>query len=731
MATNAERRGDHAIEPGFHSGATRMDMHVHSHASDMPVVAAAGLIGAAECYSDPEHVYDQARARGMDLVTITDHDTIKGAMELVERGFERFVVGEEVTTRFPEDGCKVHVLVWNLSPIEHDQIEALGLRSDVYEFAAWLYERRLAHSLAHPLYAQNGRLATRHIEIATLLFRCFESLSGAHLGKHRDVLGRYLDGLTGERIATLARRHGVDPVWPHAAEKGRTGGSDDHGLINIGRTWTAVRSTSAERIAEPTEFLEMVMAGRCEAGGVGGQSKHLAHQLTAVAARYGRTRIGPDCDAATRLIASKLGRFAGVAIEPPSRLSLVVRKVRKTLRRQRAELPIVEALREHLRPTLLRYPDLRARLEPSRWTEGPALGEHGRMVQFADDLFESLGRAMFEPAHAAVESRDLPEIRRVLVSYALLGAAQVPDIAAMYVQNKDRRFVERFAHETGDLEHSPVNRPMRVAMFTDTLGDVNGVCRFIQDTAAHASETGRDLEVITSTRQASPGWDNVSNFEPIATMPLHAYESLDLVLPPVTRMLRHLDRRQPDLVHISTPGPVGLTGMLAAKILGVPIVGVHHTDFPAYAERILDDSAARFASRSLRWMYSAFDTVFARSVFYTDALGELGVPSERVALIPPGVDIDTFHPRFQDQAVWSRLPQGERESSADSSVGPSVKVLYVGRLSIEKNMPMLAEIWQRTAAACEANGVNAELILVGDGPYREQMERMLPPRSVT
>ena len=267
-----------------------------------------------------------------------------------------------------------------------------------------------------------------------------------------------------------------------------------------------------------------------------------------------------------------------------------------------------------------------------------------------------------------------------------------------------------------------MGRPMRVAMFTDTLGDVNGVCRFIQDTAAHAAETGRDLEVITSTVQASPGWDNVSNFEPIATLPLHGYESLDLVLPPVTRMLRHLDRRQPDLVHISTPGPVGLVGMLAAKILGVPIVGVHHTDFPAYAEQILDDSASHFASRSLKWMYSTFDTVFARSAFYTNALSELGVPAERVALIPPGVDVDTFHPRFRDADVWSNLPEGDRP--------PSVKALYVGRLSIEKNMPMLAEIWQRTVAACEKGGLSAELVLVGDGPYREKMERMLPPRTV-
>ena len=62
----------------------RMDTHCHSRASSKPVIAAAGLIGCPESYSEPERVYDQARARGMDLVTLTDHDTIDGAQALIK-----------------------------------------------------------------------------------------------------------------------------------------------------------------------------------------------------------------------------------------------------------------------------------------------------------------------------------------------------------------------------------------------------------------------------------------------------------------------------------------------------------------------------------------------------------------------------------------------------------------------------------------------------------------------
>ncbi len=153
------------------TGFTRMDTHCHSSASSGPVMAAAGWVGCPESYSPPEKVYEQARARGMDLVTLTDHDTIAGGLELVERGFPGVVLGEEVTVHFPEDRCKLHVLVWGLTPELHEQIGAQGLREDVYQFAAWLRLHNLPHALAHPLYVQNRRLSLWHLERCALLFR--------------------------------------------------------------------------------------------------------------------------------------------------------------------------------------------------------------------------------------------------------------------------------------------------------------------------------------------------------------------------------------------------------------------------------------------------------------------------------------------------------------------------------------------------------------------------------
>src|SRR5687767_3933477 len=94
---------------------------------------------------------------------------------------------------------------------------------------------------------------------------------------------------------------------------------------------------------------------------------------------------------------------------------------------------------------------------------------------------------------------------------------------------------------------------MRVCLFTDTLGDVNGVSRFIQNTARQAHDSGRDLTVLTSTRFPVPDWPNIRNFPPLIAGKMPRYENLELVLPPVLAMLREIDRLRPDVFHISTP----------------------------------------------------------------------------------------------------------------------------------------------------------------------------------
>ena len=92
----------------------RADLHCHSDASNKAAEAALNAIHCPECYSRPEEVYAQAKRRGMNFVTITDHDSVDGVLRIVEKHADAFV-GEELTCWFPEDDCKMHVLVYGIS----------------------------------------------------------------------------------------------------------------------------------------------------------------------------------------------------------------------------------------------------------------------------------------------------------------------------------------------------------------------------------------------------------------------------------------------------------------------------------------------------------------------------------------------------------------------------------------------------------------------------------------
>lgn len=737
----AIRAGRRGLEPGevceldTLGQVTRADLHVHSSASSKPVNRFVGMLtNMPECYTTPEQVYDMARARGMDLVAITDHDTISGAMALVERGFEGVIVGQEVSVRFPEDGCLLHALVWGLDPDLDDQISRLNLRDDVYAFADWLRHHALPHSFAHPLYVQNGKLTRWHLERATLLFKGWEVLNGAHSVTHRAEIERYIARLTPAGIQRLRDKHGLEPRWTRIWQKAATGGSDDHARLNIGRTWTSVRSDNGSKVTEPSEFLRLVMQCRSDAGGVGGHASLLAHQLTTVATNWvGREKF-PHASTRSRYVASKLLRFAGVEVKAPSKPRLVAHEVKRRAmnlamrRRRRPTLPILRALAEEVGGVLENHPTIAANMDPSTWSGGAPVSQHESMAAFMEDLTEAVSRSLRAGTIAAAKRKDGSALADHVVSYLFTLLAQGPYIFSLFHQNKERPMLERLAHDNaipGD-GGSPLERPMKVLQFTDTLGDVNGVSRFIQNVAKLAHESGRDLTVVTSTRFSVPEYPNIKNFDPVFAMPMPKYEQLDTVLPPLLRMLRWADEQRPDVIHISTPGAVGLIGFIAAKMLRVPIVGTYHTDFPSYIDKLFDDSGfTRACELYMKFFYKPFSTVFSRSGQFVEEMHRVGIDGEKIESLRAGIDTSDFGHRFVDRDIWRRVSVENGGPSGGSSVGGSVKVLYCGRVSMEKNLPLLTRAWKGIRERAAARGIDAELVVIGDGPYRKEMELAL------
>jgi glycosyltransferase involved in cell wall biosynthesis len=258
--------------------------------------------------------------------------------------------------------------------------------------------------------------------------------------------------------------------------------------------------------------------------------------------------------------------------------------------------------------------------------------------------------------------------------------------------------------------------PTRVLKFTDTLADINGVCRFIQNIAQTAHDTDRDLKVYTSTRLEMPEVDNVMNFDPIFAMNMPGYETLDLAIPPMIKMLRAAEEFDPDVIHISTPGPVGTVGMIAAKLMRKPIVGVYHTDFPAYIDELFDNRVCSWICRAqMSLFYKQFRRVFSRSADYASRLTELGLQGDRLVRLRAGFDDTKFDATMSDQSIWD----------AHGVSRDSIKAVFCGRVSTEKNLPMLVDIWSEVRDRVHASNKEIELVIIGDGPYRNEMERKL------
>src|SRR3984893_791881 len=201
------------------------DLHIHSRFSARSEEWLFRRFDFPDSYTDPRDLYRLLRERGMDFVTITDHDTIDGNLEMAD--LDHIFISEEVTTYFPHDPCKLHLLVWGISEAQH--VEILALRENIYDLQSYLQGEAISHSVAHPLYNINGKLEAAHLERLILLFKHFEGINGLR-DALLSVLARELFScLTPQKIEEMANRHNLQPTHAEPWKKIFTGGSDDHG----------------------------------------------------------------------------------------------------------------------------------------------------------------------------------------------------------------------------------------------------------------------------------------------------------------------------------------------------------------------------------------------------------------------------------------------------------------------------------------------------------------------
>src|SRR6202050_1362489 len=169
---------------------SRTDMHCHSTASEVSKLGIQRSLALPECAPPPEEVYELAKRREMDFVTITDHDTIAGALTLGH--LPDTFISEELTVWFKGESQAVHVLCYGITPDDHEWLQAH--HDDVEACAAYLHTNEITAALAHPFYAVEAPLTARHRRRLAQLFPIWETRNGSR-GKGTHTSGVVYHGL--------------------------------------------------------------------------------------------------------------------------------------------------------------------------------------------------------------------------------------------------------------------------------------------------------------------------------------------------------------------------------------------------------------------------------------------------------------------------------------------------------------------------------------------------------
>jgi len=245
---------------------------------------------------------------------------------------------------------------------------------------------------------------------------------------------------------------------------------------------------------------------------------------------------------------------------------------------------------------------------------------------------------------------------------------------------------------------------LKIAFFTETfLPKVDGIVTRLTKTVQHLVTAGD--EVLIFCPEGAPDTYMGAQVVGVPAMPLPLYPELKLALPRPA-VAEALDRFQPDLVHVVNPAVLGLGGIWLAKTKAYPLVASYHTHLPKYLEHYGMGMLEPLLWELLKAAHNQARLNLCTSTAMVQELSEKGI--QHTDLWQRGVDTELFQPALRSKAMRARLLNGQSDTGK--------LLLYIGRLSAEKQIERIRPVLEAMP--------DARLALVGDGPYRQQLEKI-------
>ena len=238
-----------------------------------------------------------------------------------------------------------------------------------------------------------------------------------------------------------------------------------------------------------------------------------------------------------------------------------------------------------------------------------------------------------------------------------------------------------------------------------------GLQRLIRE----SGQQGHCIKMIGTTSSTTIEEDgDIIRIPSVYTL-LDEYQGLNISIPHFTSLLEVLSKENIDIIQCSTPGPVGLAGLLAAKVMNLTVIGQYHTDFKAYALKLTGDpTVALMVDSAVAWFYKAMDRVLVPSEWTSNMVKEMGVAPDKVQQVARGIDLNLFKPARSSKDAYVRY-----------GLNGEPKLLYVGRVSKDSTSTSLSRYLKKV----REEHADARLKIVGDA-LTDELKSMFPADGV-
>jgi glycosyltransferase involved in cell wall biosynthesis len=491
---------------------------------------------------------------------------------------------------------------------------------------------------------------------------------------------KILKKLKKEDVDAMQKKHGIEPMSDEPWIKGFTGGSDDHAGLFLGMTYTNTPAKTMD------EYFENVVRKQSIGSGRNNNYQGLAFTIYKIAYEYINLKTKGNKNTAFSIFANSIFGINGNGMKEN-----IIKSKLKYFTKKRSKI------HDHLVDLIDHTKEFENKEIDTRFEVA-----YNDISNIADELVTDFLKSL----EKKIMNGDFFDIMNKITSLLPSLFISVPFFTSMSYSHNSKHLLK----ELKKKYHTKNDK--KILWFTDTITDLNGVAETLKKIGWVAARNGKNLVIAGSlegdySEHTLP--PNYINLPFLYSFTLPYYATLKPNIPSVLKSLKIIEEMNPDEIYISTPGPVGLLGLLAAKLLNIKATGIYHTDFTFQLKNIADDqTVANLTENFTRWFYDQLDEIRVPSNIYIDMLAQRGFKKDRMKIFRRGIDGKLFSPINKDRQLLRKKYDIENGDI----------LLFAGRISKDKNLDFLLKIYREMKPTIS----DLNLVIAGDGPYLQELK---------